>query len=71
MMIFKKNFYYNLLHKFPEDIPSLFESQIDLDLGRTYPKDPFFKKKRKHRKIKKCFNCIYKKRIYNWLLPRI
>ena len=52
MMIFKKNFYYNLLHKFPEDIPSLFESQIDLDLGRTYPKDPFFKKKENIAKLK-------------------
>ena len=52
MMLFKKNFYYNLLNKFPEDIPPLFENQINLDLGRTYPKDPFFQDKNNIAKLK-------------------
>ena len=41
-MSYKKNYYYNLLHKFPKNIPNIFEEQIDLDLRRTYPNDKFF-----------------------------
>lgn len=52
MIRFKKNYYYNLLHKFPEDIPTLFETQINLDLGRTFPKDPFFIDKNNIAKLK-------------------
>ena len=51
-MSYKKNYYYNLLHKFPEDIPPIFENQINLDLGRTYPRDPFFKDKNNISKLK-------------------
>ena len=42
MMLYNKNYYYNLLHKFPKNIPNVFEEQIDLDLRRTYPNDKFF-----------------------------
>lgn len=42
-MSYKKGYYYNLLHKFPENMPPPCESQINLDLGRTYPSDIFFK----------------------------
>ncbi len=44
-MLYNKNYYNNLLHKFPENIPDVFEDQINLDLKRTYPKDPFFQNK--------------------------
>jgi hypothetical protein len=36
--------YYETISKnFPSYIPSPFESQIDVDLRRTFPEDPFFK----------------------------
>jgi hypothetical protein len=37
-----KNYYYNLVHKYPKNFPEKFENQIDLDIGRTYPGDEFF-----------------------------
>ncbi len=43
MMLYNKNYYYNLIYNYPKNIPSKFENQIQLDLGRTYPNDPFFK----------------------------
>ena len=43
MILYNKNYYYNLIHNYPKNIPSKFEYQIELDLGRTYPNDPFFK----------------------------
>ena len=43
MMLYNKNYYYNLIYNYPKNIPSKFEHQIQLDLGRTYPNDPFFK----------------------------
>lgn len=43
MMLYNKNYYYNLIYNYPKNIPSKFENQIELDLGRTYPYDPFFK----------------------------
>ena len=30
-----KNYYYNLVHKYPKNFPEKFENQIDLDIGRT------------------------------------
>ena len=51
-MLYKKGYYYNLLNKFPENIPTPFENQIDLDLGRTYPHDPYFKDKNNIKKLK-------------------
>ena len=41
MMLYNPNYYNNLLNNYPENIPSPFESQINLDLGRTYPNDPY------------------------------
>jgi len=52
MMMFNKNYYNNLINNFPENIPSPFESQINLDLGRTYPNDPFFIEKENIQKLK-------------------
>ena len=52
MMMYNKNYYNNLLNNYPKNIPSIFESQIDLDLGRTYPSDPFFKDKENIKKLK-------------------
>lgn len=34
--------YYETLVNFPPGIPSPYENQIDLDLHRTFPEDPFF-----------------------------
>lgn len=36
--------YYETLVNFPPGIPSPYENQIDLDLHRTFPEDPFFQK---------------------------
>lgn len=42
-MLNNPGYYKNLSHNYPEYIPSPFEDQIDMDLLRTYPDDPFFK----------------------------
>ena len=52
MILFNKNYYNNLLNNYPENIPSPFEGQINLDLGRTYPNDPFFKEEENLKKLK-------------------
>ncbi len=36
-------YYYHILNSFPQDIPIPHESQIELDLRRTFPNDPYFK----------------------------
>ena len=51
-MLYNKNYYNNLLHKFPENIPNVFEDQINLDLKRTYPKEKFFQDKNNIIKLK-------------------
>ena len=38
------NYYFNLVNNFPDYIPQTMENQIELDLHRTFPKDPFFQK---------------------------
>jgi len=52
MMLHNPNYYNNLLNNYPENIPSLFEAQINLDLGRTYPNDSFFTEKENIKKLK-------------------
>jgi hypothetical protein len=37
------NYYSSLTDKFPTFIPSPYINQIDMDLHRTFPDDPFFK----------------------------
>ena len=37
------NYYLNLTKNYPEYIPGPYEEQIDLDIPRTFPEDPFFK----------------------------
>ena len=36
-------YYWALLEEFPEGFPSPYKNQIDLDLHRTFPDDPYFK----------------------------
>ncbi len=52
MMFYNPNYYNNLLNNYPENIPSPFEAQIYLDLGRTYPNDSFFTEKENIKKLK-------------------
>ena len=52
MMLYNPNYYNNLLNNYPENIPSSFEAQINLDLGRTYPNDSFFTEKENIKKLK-------------------
>ena len=52
MMLCDPNYYNNLLNNYPENIPSPFEAQINLDLGRTYPNDSFFTEKENIKKLK-------------------
>jgi hypothetical protein len=47
-----KNYYKNLSTGFPENIPSPYENQIELDLYRTFPGDPFFDKEENIQKLK-------------------
>lgn len=37
------NYYLNLTSNYPDYIPSPYEVQLELDLPRTFPKEPFFK----------------------------
>ena len=41
-MEFNKNYYSDLIINYPENILSPYENQINLDLDRTFPQDPFF-----------------------------
>ena len=52
MIFYNLNYYNNLLNNYPENIPSPFEAQINLDLGRTYPNDSFFTEKENIKKLK-------------------
>jgi hypothetical protein len=52
MIMYNKNYYNSLLNNYPKNFPSKFEGQIDLDLGRTYPNDPYFKDKENIKKLK-------------------
>ncbi len=47
-----KNYYKNLTENFPDYIPNLYEKQINLDLKRTFPKDPFFQEEENIKKLK-------------------
>ena len=60
MMLYNKNYYYNLIYNYPKNIPSKFENQIQLDLGRTYPNDPFFKEPKNIEILKICQNEVNK-----------
>ena len=49
-LINNKNYYYNLLQKYPKKIP--YEENINLDLKRTFPELEFFKKEENLKKMK-------------------
>ena len=40
-----ENYYNDILHNYPDNIPSPCESEIIKDLDRTFPKEEFFNKK--------------------------
>lgn len=42
-MVSNKTYYNNLLANYPDYIPSPYQTQIECDLYRTFPTDPFFK----------------------------
>ena len=52
-MKYNNNYYSDLIVNYPESIASPYESQIDLDLDRTFPQDPFFQDKKNIEKLKK------------------
>lgn len=41
-MINNKKYYSALLKQYPNSIPSPFQHQIELDIERTFPEDPFY-----------------------------
>ena len=51
-MEYNKNYYSDLIKNYPDSIASPYENQIDLDLDRTFPKDPFFQDKNNLDKLK-------------------
>ena len=51
-MEYSKNYYSDLIKNYPDSIASPYENQIDLDLDRTFPKDPFFQDKNNLDKLK-------------------
>ena len=51
-MEYNKNYYSDLIKNYPYSIASPYENQIDLDLDRTFPKDPFFQDKNNLDKLK-------------------
>ena len=52
MMEFNKNYYSDLIINYPENILSPYENQINLDLDRTFPMDPFFQDQKNISKLK-------------------
>jgi hypothetical protein len=51
-MINNPNYYHNLSSLFPDYIPSPYENQIDMDLYRTFPDDPFFRDENNIKRLK-------------------
>ena len=51
-MLYYKNYYNDLTKNYPEIILSPHEEQINLDLERTYPQDPFFQNQNNLTKLK-------------------
>jgi len=51
-MELNKDTYSDLTSNYPENILSLYENQINLDLDRTFPQDPFFQDKNNLNKLK-------------------
>ena len=51
-MLYNPNYYNTLINNYPKSIPSSFECQIDLDLGRTFPNDPFYQDKKNIERLK-------------------
>ena len=47
-----KNYYSDLIINYPENVISPYENQINLDLDRTFPQDPFFQEKSNLDKLK-------------------
>lgn len=51
-MLNNPNYYNNLVHNFPSFIPCPAVKQIELDLPRTFPRDPYFEDKDNIQKLK-------------------
>ena len=47
-----KDYYSDLIINYPDDVASPYENQINLDLGRTFPQDPFFQDQKNITKLK-------------------
>ena len=52
LMEFNKNYYSDLTINYPDSIVSQYENQINLDLDRTFPQDPFFQDQKNITKLK-------------------
>ena len=77
-MLYNKNYYNTILNKYPKSIPSIFENQINLDLGRTYPNDPFYKDKKNIERLKNILLAISRRETtigycqgFNFIVGRI
>lgn len=57
------NYYFNLVNNFPDYIPQTMENQIELDLHRTFPNDPFFKKEDNLHRLKNLLLAYAKRNI--------
>lgn len=51
-MLYNKNYYNFLINKYPKSFPSVFEYQINLDLDRTFPNDPFYQEPKNCEKLR-------------------
>lgn len=51
-MLFYKNYYSDLIKNYPDNFISPNEYQINLDLDRTFPSDPFFQERKNIIKLK-------------------
>lgn len=51
-MLNNKDYYKNITENYPEVIPSPYDNQIEVDLRRTFPEDPFFKEAGNLKKLK-------------------
>jgi hypothetical protein len=72
------NYYYNIAYNFPDNIPKPYENQIEVDLRRTFPDDPFFKEEENINKLRRVLQSYARRNIsigycqgFNFIVGRL
>ena len=72
------NYYQDIVNEYPNYIPNLYEKNIDNDLHRTFPEEPFFKDPKNLQKIQNILNAFTRRNTsigytqgFNFIIGRI